>query len=223
MEKREFKTRVYSLLAQMIKAMSNPHRLEIIDLLGQGGRTVEEIAGATDISIANASQHLQVLKGSNLVAITREGNYIRYRLADEKIYAIWSSLRAAGFERIAEIEKLARDYREKRHTLEAVSIDDLLVRVKNKNVVIIDVRPEVEYIAGHIPGSLSVPIEKLSAAIKTFSKSRQYIAYCRGPLCVFADEAVSLLTKKGFNAKRLEEGFPDWKLRGLPVETLENK
>ena len=219
MEKRVFKNKVYSLLSQIVKAMANPHRLEIIDLLAQRGRTVEEIANETEMSIANASQHLQVLKTSNLVEVEREGNYIRYHLANDKIFKTWSSLREVGFERVAEIDKLIQDYREKKNALEAITIDELIVRMKSKNTVLLDIRPIEEFNSGHIPGALSVPLETLSAMIKTLPKNKVYIAYCRGPLCVFADDAVSILNKKGYKAKRLEEGFPDWKLKGLPIYT----
>ena len=217
MDKREFKNKVYSLLSQMIKAMANPHRLEIIDLLAQSHRTVEEIATETEMSVANASQHLQVLKSSNLVEVKREGNYIRYRLADETIYKSWYNLREIGFDRVPEIEKLINDYREKKNVLEAVSISDLMQRMKTKKIILLDIRPVEEYNAGHLPDAISVPIEKLPAILKKLPKNKEYVAYCRGSLCVFADDAVQLLKKKGFNARRLEEGFPDWKLKGLPI------
>jgi len=217
MEKREFKNKVYSLLSQVVKSMANPHRLEIIDLLAQSGRTVEEIAKETEISIANASQHLQVLKASNLVEVEREGNYIRYHLANDKIFKTWAILREVGFERVAEIDKLIQDFRYKKNVLEAITIDELVTRMKSKNTVLLDIRPTEEFNTGHIPGALSIPLETLATIIKTLSKNKVYIAYCRGPLCVFADEAVGILYKRGYKAKRLEEGFPDWKLRGLPV------
>ena len=218
MEKRVFKNKVYSLLSQMVKAMANPHRLEIIDLLGQSDRTVEEIAGETDMTVANASQHLQVLKASNLVEVEREGNYIRYRLASERIFKTWANLREVGFERVTEIDGLIKDYREKKNVLEAITIDELLKRMKTKNTVLLDIRPAEEFNSGHIPGALAVSLETLSAIVKTLPKNKEYVAYCRGPLCVFADDAVAILNKKGFKAKRLEEGFPDWKLKGLPVD-----
>lgn len=217
MEKRVFKNKVYSLLSQMVKAMANPHRLEIIDLLAQRGRIVEEIANETEMSIANASQHLQVLKASNLVEVEREGNYIRYHLTNDKIFKTWSSLREVGFERVAEIDRLIKDYREKKNVLEAITIDELLTRMKTKNIVLLDIRPGEEFNSGHIPGALSVPLDSLSTIIKTLAKNKEYVAYCRGPLCVFADDAVSILNKKGYKAKRLQEGFPDWKLKGLPI------
>lgn len=218
MEKRIFKDKVYSILANMIKAMANPHRLEIIDLLGQGEKSVEEIAVDTNMSVANTSQHLQVLKAANLVEIRRGGNFIHYRLSHEEIYKSWQALRELGLERMAEMEKLIRDFREKRNTLEAIKIEELLNRIKSKNIVLLDVRPASEYKNGHIPDAINIPVEKLSAKLKKLPKNKEYIAYCRGPFCVFADEAVSLLIKKGFKAKRLLEGFPDWKLKGLPIE-----
>ena len=222
MEKRIFKDKVYSILAKMIKAMANPRRLEIIDLLGQGEKSVEEIAIETSMSVANTSQHLQVMKTANLVEIRREGNFIYYRLAHEEIFKSWQSLRELGMERIAEIDKLIKDFREERSNLEAVKIDELINRLKSKNIVLIDVRPAGEYKNGHLPGAINIPVEELSPRLKKLSKHKEYIAYCRGPFCVFADEAVSMLIKKGFKAKRLVEGFPDWKLKGLPVELTTN-
>jgi rhodanese-related sulfurtransferase/predicted transcriptional regulator len=219
MEKRVFKDKVYSVLAKMIKAMANPHRLEIIDLLGQGEKPVEQIATETNMSIANASQHLQVLKAANLVEIRREKNFIHYRLAHEEIYKSWQNLRELGLERVAEIEKLVKDFREKKNVLEAINLDELLNRLKSKNIVLLDVRPSSEYKNGHIPKAINIPVEELSIRLKKLPKNKEYIAYCRGPFCVFADEAVGMLTKKGFNAKRLVEGFPDWKLKGLPVHS----
>ena len=218
MEKRIFKDRVYSILARLIKAMANPHRLEIVDLLGQGEKTVEEIAIETSMSIANASQHLQVLKAANLMEIRREGNYVYYKLAQEEIYRSWQNLRDLGLERMAEMEKLIKDFREKRSSLEAIKMNDLLTRIKSKNIIILDVRPVREFKNGHIPGAINIPVKELPSKLKKLTKNKEYVAYCRGPFCVFADEAVSILVKKGFKAKRLVEGFPDWKMKGLPVE-----
>ncbi|NII26358.1 metalloregulator ArsR/SmtB family transcription factor [Pseudoflavitalea sp. X16] len=221
MEKRIFKDKAYSMLATMIKAMANSHRLEIVDLLGQGEKAVEEIANETSMSIANTSQHLQVLKAANLVEIRREGNFIYYKLGHEEIYQSWQMLRELGLKHMAEMEKLVNDFREKRNSLEALKMDDLLKRIKSKNVVILDVRPETEFKNGHIPGAINIPVEGLATRLKKLPKNKEYVAYCRGPFCVFADEAVQILTQKGFNAKRLGEGFPDWKMKGLPVEIIE--
>jgi rhodanese-related sulfurtransferase/DNA-binding transcriptional ArsR family regulator len=217
MEKRIFKDKAYSILATMIKAMANPHRLEIVDLLGQGEKTVEEIAKETSMSIANTSQHLQVLKAANLVEIRRDGNYIHYKLAHEEIYRSWQTLRELGLKHIAEMEKLVKDFREKRNSLEVLGMDELLTKMKSKNVIVLDVRPESEFKNGHIPGAINIPIEELATHLKNLPKNKEYVAYCRGPFCVFADEAVAVLNKKGYTAKRLNEGFPDWALKGLPV------
>jgi len=213
MDKRIFKDKAYSILATMIKAMANPHRLEIVDLLGQGEKTVEEIANETSMSIANTSQHLQVLKAANLVEIRREGNFIHYKLAHEEIYRSWQMLRELGLKHIAEVEKLVKDFREKRNSLEALRMDELLTKMKSKNVVVLDVRPTSEYENGHIPGAVNIPIEDLATQLKKLPKNKEYVAYCRGPFCVFADDAVQLLIQKGFKAKRLEEGYPDWKIK----------
>jgi rhodanese-related sulfurtransferase/predicted transcriptional regulator len=213
MEKRIFKDKAYSILATMIKAMANPHRLEIVDLLGQGEKTVEEIANETNMSIANTSQHLQVLKGANLVEIRREGNFINYKLAHEEIYRSWQMLRELGLKHIADMERLVKDFREKRSSLEALGIDELLTKMKSKNVVVLDVRPKTEYENGHIPGAVNIPIDELATQLKKLPKNKEYVAYCRGPFCVFADDAVQILVQKGYKAKRLEEGYPDWKLK----------
>jgi len=220
MEKRIFKDKVYSILANMIKAMANPHRLEIVDLLGQGEKSVEEIAAETNMSVANASQHLQVLKAANLVEIRREKNFIHYRLAHEGIYKSWQNLRELGMERVAGIEKLINDFRDKKDGLEPINLEELLTRLKSKNIVLLDVRPEREYNMGHIPQAINIPVEELSTKLKKLPKSKEYIAYCRGTFCLFADEAVNILSKKGFKARRLVEGFPDWKAKGLKVEVI---
>ena len=218
MEKRIFKDKVYSLLARMIQAMANPRRLEIIDLLGQGEKSVDQLAKETHMAVANASQHLQVLKGANLVDVRREGNFIYYRLAHDEIYRSWQTMRQLGLERIAEMEKTIKEFRENLNVLEEVRIDELLTRMKSRNIILLDVRPTSEYNTGHIPGAINIPVDYLTHQLKKLSKNKQYFAYCRGPFCVFADEAVNILIKKGFRAKRLAEGFPDWKLKGLPVE-----
>ena len=220
MEKRIFKDKVYSILAKMIKAMANPHRLEIIDLLGQGEKSVEEIASETNTTIANASQHLQVLKGENLVEIRREKNFIHYRLAHEEIYKSWKNLRELGMERAAEIQKAVNDFRIEKKFPEPINLDELLKRMHSRYIVLLDVRPGQEYNNGHIPKAINIPLNELSSRLKKLPKNKEYIAYCRGPFCVFADEAVSMLSKKGFKARRLAEGFPDWKAKGLQVELV---
>ena len=218
MTKREFKDKVYGELSKITKALANPHRLEIIELLAQGEYTVEQISIQTNLSVANASQHLQVLKIAQLVDITRDGNFVNYRLANGNVFKAWQALRQLGVERIASIEKLVKDFRHSKFKIESVTIDELIKKIKSGKVTILDVRPETEYRKGHIPNSVSIPFLELSKRLKELPKKNEIIAYCRGPFCVFADEAVALLTKAGYKAKRLELGFPDWAVLGLSVE-----
>lgn len=218
MNKREFKDKVYDELAKITKALANPHRLEIIELLAQGDYSVEQISIQTNLSIANTSQHLQVLKTAQLVDVTRNGNFIHYRLANTNVFKAWKALRELGVERIASIEKLVKDFRQSKFKFESVTIEGLINRIETGKVTILDVRPETEYNKGHIANAVSIPFDQLSERLKELPKRNEIIAYCRGPFCVFADEAVALLVKAGYKATRLEEGFPDWAVAGLPVE-----
>jgi rhodanese-related sulfurtransferase/DNA-binding transcriptional ArsR family regulator len=222
MNKREFKDKVYDELAKITKAMANPHRLEIIELLAQGDYSVEQIAVQTSVSIANASQHLQVLKAAQLVEVTRNGNFIHYRLANENVFKAWKALRDLGIERIAAVDRLVKDFRKSKFTLESVSIDDLIQKLESGKITVLDVRPETEYRKGHITNAVSMPFDELAGRLKELPKRSEIIAYCRGPFCVYADEAVALLTEAGYKAKRLQEGFPDWKLQNLPIEVSMN-
>lgn len=219
MNKREFKDKLYDELGKITKALANPRRLEIIELLAQADYSVEQISIQTNLSVANASQHLQVLKTAQLVDISRKGNFIHYRLADPNVFKAWKVLRELGVERLASIEKLVKDFKQSKFTLESVTIDELIRKINSGNVTILDVRPEIEYCKGHIANSVSIPFDELSKRLKELHKRNEIIAYCRGPFCIFADEAVSMLTKAGYKAKRLEEGFPDWAVMGLPVES----
>lgn len=218
MNKREFKDKVYDELARITKALANPHRLEIIELLAQDDYSVEQISIQTNLSIANASQHLQVLRNASLVDVTRNKNFIYYRLADSKVFKAWKALRDLGVERMASIERLVRDFRQSKFKFESVTIDDLIKKIDAGKVTILDVRPENEYNNGHIANSISIPFDQLAQRLKALPKRNKIIAYCRGPFCVYADDAVALLNKAGYKAARLEEGFPDWALMGLPVE-----
>ena len=199
--------------------MANPHRLEIIELLAQGDYSVEQISLQTDLSIANASQHLQVLKAAQLVEITRNGTFIYYKLANRNVFKAWKSLRELGVERIASVEKLLKDFRRSKFKEGSVSIDYLRKKLKEGKVTILDVRPEKEFNTGHIASAVSIPIDQLQGRLKELPKRTEIIAYCRGPFCLYADEAVAFLSKAGFKATRLEEGFPDWEILGLPVES----
>ncbi len=218
MDKRSFKNKVYRELAGIMKALSNAHRLEILELLAQGRFSVEEIARQTELTSANASQHLQVMKRAQLVSTEREGNYVYYRLGGRNVYRAWKALRDLGIERLAEIEKILRDFRDSRKSLNTLSSEELVNRMKEGEVTVLDVRPESEYREGHIAGALNVPVEELEEKLDELPKDREVVAYCRGPFCVFADDAVELLRRKGFDAKRLDEGFPEWMLEERPVE-----
>ncbi len=218
MNKREFKDKVYEELAKITKALSNPHRLEIIELLAQGECSVEQIAAQTNLSIANASQHLQLLRTSQLVEINRQGNFIYYRLANVNVFKAWKALRELGVERISSIEKIIKDFKQTKFSLKSLSMNELIAKLEKGRVTILDVRPESEYRKGHIANAVSIPIEQLAKRLNEIPKRNEIITYCRGPFCIFADEAVALLTKKGYKAIRLEEGYPDWQLEGLPVE-----
>ncbi len=218
MAHREFKDRLFGQFARVGKALSSPRRLEIVDLLAQGERTVEEIAKETSMSVASASQHLQALKAARMVEARREGIYMHYRLADEAVFRTWQAVRALAESRLAEVDAVVEAYLVDRDALEAVDSSDLLERLRDGSVVILDVRPEEEYRAGHIPGALSVPVDALEAALKTLPRDREVVAYCRGPYCVFSDEAVAFLRARGYRARRLRQGLPDWRAAGMPVE-----
>ncbi|MDX1638509.1 MAG: metalloregulator ArsR/SmtB family transcription factor [Balneolaceae bacterium] len=223
MEKRTFKNKVYQQLANIVKAMSNPHRLEILELLAQRRFSVTEIAEETAISGANASQHLQVLKQAQLVSTQREGNHVYYGLAGENVYKAWKALRDLGIERVAEIERVLRQFRESRQSLETLSSEELAEKMRRGEITVIDVRPQREFQEGHIAGALNIPVDRLSEKLDELPEDQEIVAYCRGPFCVFADDAVELLRHKGFNAKRLDEGYPEWMLEELPIEYSNNK
>jgi rhodanese-related sulfurtransferase len=216
---RGFKTNLYEQFAIIGKALASPARLELLDLLGQAERSVEDLAGEADLSIANASQHLQVLRQAWLVEVRREGKFSYYRLAGKEAFQIWQSIRDFAAVKVAEVQRLSEQYLPRRDELKALSIADLRRRLAAGDVVLIDVRPEAEYRAGHIPGALSLPLEKLATMLRALPHGREIVAYCRGPFCLFSHEAVVKLKKKGFEARRLKLGFPDWRFAGLPVET----
>jgi rhodanese-related sulfurtransferase/DNA-binding MarR family transcriptional regulator len=216
---RELKDRLFEQFARIGKGLASPKRLEIVDILAQGERTVEEVARETAVPIANASQHLQVLKGAGMVESRREGLYAYYRLAGEDVFRTWQAVRALGEAHLAEIDRVVETYLKDREALEAVGATDLMQRLSDDSVVVLDVRPEEEYRAGHIPGALSVPVDALEAALQTLPKDKEIVAYCRGPYCVFSDEAARFLNARGYRARRLVEGFPDWRAAGLPVES----
>jgi rhodanese-related sulfurtransferase len=215
---RRFKDAIYEQLARLGKAVAAPKRLELLDLLCQGPRTVEALADQAALSVANASQHLQVLRAARLVEAEKKGLYVEYRLADDEVCRFFVALRTLGEARLAEVDRVARDYFEERGALDTVDRAELLRRVKSGEVTILDVRPAEEYRAGHIPGAISMPIGELKSRLKELPRTREVVAYCRGPYCVMAVEAVELLRKKGFQAHRMEQGVADWRARGWRVE-----
>ena len=218
MGKREFKDRLFGEFAVLGKALASGHRLELLDLLAQGERTVEDLAAETDLSIANASAHLQVLRRARLVDSDRRGTYVVYRLADPAVFELWRTLRDLGSARLAEVERLVDSYLGEDRDLEAIDRTQLLSLMEQDAVTVVDVRPVAEYRQGHIIRARSLPLEDLERRLRDLPKRREVVAYCRGPYCVFADEAVELLKRHGYRARRLDGGFPDWRAAGLPVE-----
>jgi rhodanese-related sulfurtransferase len=216
---RRFKDTIYEQLARLGKATSAPKRLELLDLLCQGPRTVEALAHQAGISVANASQHLQVLRAARLVDAVRQGLYVEYRLAGDDVCRFFFALRTLAEARLAEVDQVARAYFEQRGAMEPVAGEELLRRVKAGEVTVLDVRPPEEYRAGHIPGALSIPVGELKSRLKELPKEREVVAYCRGPYCVMAVEAVELLRKKGFKAYRMEQGVADFRARGWRIDS----
>lgn len=214
-----YKDAIYDQLARIGKATAAPKRLELLDLLCQGPRTVEALAEEAALSVANASQHLKVLRAARLVEAEKKGLYVEYRLADERVARFFVALRGLAHARLAEIESVRRAYLSDRAALEPVETEELLQRVRSGAVTVLDVRPEAEYRSGHVPGALSVPLATLKTRLTALPKSREIVAYCRGPYCVMALEAVELLRKRGFRAHRIEQGVADWRARGWRLET----
>jgi rhodanese-related sulfurtransferase/DNA-binding transcriptional ArsR family regulator len=212
------KTAVYQQIARIGQATASPGRLELLDLLSQGARTVEMLARQTGHSVATTSHHLQVLRRARLVDAEKAGLYVTYRLADRQVGDFLLDLRRLAESRLAEIEQVTRQYLEERGALEPVDNDELVRRVRGGEVTLIDVRPREEYVAGHIPGALSVPLADLANRVGELRKRRDIVAYCRGPYCVMALDAVDLLRRKGFRAHRLEHGVPEWRARGWRVD-----
>jgi len=211
------KDALYDAFAEVAKALASGRRAEIVDVLAQGERSVDELAGEIGQTLANTSHHLRAMARAGLVTTRRDGTRIFYALASERVADLWSALRDVAGEHVAGLERLAAAYIGDRAGVEVVDRTELAARLRRREVVVLDVRPEVEFAAGHIAGARSVPITELRRHLRALPKDAEVIAYCRGPYCVYADEAVRELNKKGFRARRLIDGFPEWKRAGLPV------
>ncbi len=215
----EAKDGLYAQFSRMAKAMSSPRRIELLELLAQTERSVEELARMTGMEFGNASAQLQVLSRARLVEGRRRGKRILYRLADQDVTGFLAALRALSRARLSEVEAVERAYFQPRDELEPVGCADLLERAERGEVVVIDVRPREEYEAGHIPGARCLPLSELEARLHELPADAEVVAYCRGPYCVLAPQAVEVLRRAAFRARRLAEGFPEWRLAGMPVES----
>jgi len=214
-----FKHDLFSQFARVAKAMSNGYRLELLEFLAQGERSVDALAQVSGLTVANTSQHLQQLRQAGLVENRKEGHKVYYRLSGLDVSALLGSLREVAERRLADVNRLVDDYLKVKDNLEPVPADQLLQRVRDGLVSVLDVRPTEEYKAGHIPGAINVPLEELEQHLHELNPEQEIVAYCRGPHCVLAFDAVAKLRQKGLKARRLEGGLPEWQLEGLPVET----
>lgn len=223
MDHRLFKNEIHEQFARIARAFANPHRLELVDLLAQGERSVEDLAQETALSVANASQHLQALKEAHLVAARKEGQRVYYRLSDPAVYEVVQDIRALAERQLAEVQRIVDTYLSERASMEPVTLDALRARLHEPGLVILDVRPALEYEQGHILGALSIPLDELESRLHELPPEQEIVAYCRGAYCVFADEAVALFTEHGYRARRLQEGYPDWQIAQLPTEKRETE
>jgi ArsR family transcriptional regulator len=210
---------LYAQFAAVAKAIANAHRLELLEHVAQGERSVEALAELSGLSVANASQHLQHLKRAGLVAARREAKFVLYRLADDAVLAMLAAMHKVAERNVGEVERILRSYFHARDDLEPVSRADLQRRMKQGLVTVLDVRPDDEFALGHLPGARNVPLSRLARQLSKLDRKNEIVAYCRGPWCVLSFEAVAQLRKLGFKARRLQDGLPEWKAAGFPVET----
>jgi rhodanese-related sulfurtransferase len=211
------KRAVFENLARIGTALSSPVRLEILELLAQGERSVDELATLTGATVANTSQHLQKLRQAGLIAGRKEAQYVRYRLAGDEVVALFDALGAAGEAYLAEVDRIVRLYFTAKDEMEPVPAADLLQRAKKGLVTVLDVRPPEEFAAAHVPGAINIPIHELEKRLAELPKRKEVVAYCRGPYCLMSYDAVALLRSKGLKARRLKDGLPEWRLAGLPT------
>jgi rhodanese-related sulfurtransferase/DNA-binding transcriptional ArsR family regulator len=211
------KLALFEQFAAVAKSLSHPHRLELLEQLAQGERSVEVLADRTGLSVANASQHLQQMRRAGTVASRRDGKFVFYRLAEDAVLDLLAALRRIAERNLAEVERVVRGYFNERDSLEAVSREELLARMRAGMVTILDVRPEDEFALGHLPGALNIPLRELTARLGELDPAQEIVAYCRGPYCVLSYEAVAALRACGFKVRRLEDGLPEWRAAGLPL------
>jgi rhodanese-related sulfurtransferase/DNA-binding transcriptional ArsR family regulator len=213
------KLALFAQFAIVAKALAHPHRLELLEQLAQGERSVEVLADRTGLAIANASQHLQHMRRAGLAANRRDGKFIYYRLADDSVLDLLSSLRGVAERNLAEVERLVRSYFHARDELEPITREELLRRSRIGEITILDVRPEDEFVLGHLSGAVNMPLRELEARLAELDPTQEIVAYCRGPYCLLSYEAVAALRARGFNVRRLQDGLPEWRAAGLPVIT----
>ncbi len=219
MNHRQFKQEINEQFAKIAKAVANSHRVELLDLLAQGERTVEQLATEAGLSVANASQHLQSLRAAHLVEKQKDGLYVYNRLAHPTVFRLIQVIRDVAERQLAEVNQIVNTFLMDRSELEPLTLNELSARIHDPELIILDVRPTIEYNQGHLPGAQSIPVDELAARLSELSPDQEIVAYCRGPYCVFADEAVEILTNNGYQARRMQEGYPDWRLADLPIET----
>lgn len=213
------KQALFAAFASVARAFGHPHRLELLEQLAQGERGVEALATRVGLSVANASQHLQQLRRAGLAASRRDGKFVLYRLADETVLALLSSLRQVAERNLAEVDRIVHGYFDDRDAMEPVSREELLERLRAGVVTVLDVRPSDEFALGHLPGAVNIPLGQIEARLAEFDPDREIVAYCRGAYCVLSFEAVAALRARGFSVRRMEEGLPEWKAAGLPLES----
>jgi rhodanese-related sulfurtransferase/DNA-binding HxlR family transcriptional regulator len=220
MANRETKTELFNQFAHVAHALASGRRVELVDVLANGPRSVDELARQVELSIANTSRHLQVLKEAGLVATTRDGTRVRYRLASPSVYEFWVVLRSLAAQRLPGVRSLVEEYLGARESLEPISGDELRTRLRSgEPLIVVDVRPAEEYRAAHLPGAISIPLAELQRRLHELPHDREIVAYCRGPYCAFAHEAVRALGTRGFTARALEDGLPEWAAAGNPIES----
>lgn len=213
------KRQLFRQFATVAKAVAHEHRLELLEAMAQGERTVETLASRAGISIANASQHLQQMRRAGLIEARRDGKFVYYQLSDSSVLDLIAALTRIGERHVAEVGKIVRDYFQRRDDMEPVTRSELLARIKNGDVQVLDVRPEDEFALGHVRGAINIPIDQLKKRLRVLDPEKEVVAYCRGAYCVMSFEAVSMLRAKGFRVRRLEDGLPEWKAANLPVAT----